>query len=364
MGAPRNSADGAGRRRVRRQSVGRGRARPGPGLHAGPRHHAGRRHGASGSGADQLGACRRGVDGRPAPPGGEDPRRRPPSARRRSDVVEYRVVASSSAAHGLHDIAEELDASVIVVGSSSAAARAPALRRQHRGAAAGGQPVARGRRTGRHAQPRPRGAAANRRRLHRHPGRARRARPRRAARGTRRREPRRSTRCWPTKAEVVMPVIGMDAEHAFAATAQESFQRAARPRHRRHSTRGAGDRADPDRRRRPRPLRTRRGRRALLRFPRLRAGPAGPARRGVVAAGPAGAQPGHRGTAAVVQGICERVPRPSHPCPTGDTQRTHTPGRSAPMARRGPPRPCCIRDPQAPVIPVRYRRKGTSECAP
>jgi nucleotide-binding universal stress UspA family protein len=27
------------------------------------------------------------------------------------------------------------------------------------------------------------------------------------------------------KAEVVMPVIGVDAEHAFAATAQESFQR-------------------------------------------------------------------------------------------------------------------------------------------
>jgi nucleotide-binding universal stress UspA family protein len=35
--------------------------------------------------------------------------------------VEYRVVASSSAAHGLHDIADELGASLIVVGSSSAA---------------------------------------------------------------------------------------------------------------------------------------------------------------------------------------------------------------------------------------------------
>jgi nucleotide-binding universal stress UspA family protein len=33
--------------------------------------------------------------------------------------VEYRVVASSSAAHGLHDIADELGASLIVVGSSS-----------------------------------------------------------------------------------------------------------------------------------------------------------------------------------------------------------------------------------------------------
>jgi nucleotide-binding universal stress UspA family protein len=35
--------------------------------------------------------------------------------------VEYRVVPSSSAAHGLHDIADELGASLIVVGSSSAA---------------------------------------------------------------------------------------------------------------------------------------------------------------------------------------------------------------------------------------------------
>ena len=37
--------------------------------------------------------------------------------------VEYRVVASSSAAHGLHDLAEEVNASVIVVGSSGAAAQ-------------------------------------------------------------------------------------------------------------------------------------------------------------------------------------------------------------------------------------------------
>jgi nucleotide-binding universal stress UspA family protein len=35
--------------------------------------------------------------------------------------VEYRVVASSSAAHGLHDLADEVGASMIVVGSSSAA---------------------------------------------------------------------------------------------------------------------------------------------------------------------------------------------------------------------------------------------------
>jgi nucleotide-binding universal stress UspA family protein len=36
------------------------------------------------------------------------------------DRVEYQVVASSSAAHGLHDLADSLDASVIVVGSSHA----------------------------------------------------------------------------------------------------------------------------------------------------------------------------------------------------------------------------------------------------
>lgn len=36
------------------------------------------------------------------------------------DAVEYRVVASSSAAHGLHDLAEDLGASVIVVGSRRA----------------------------------------------------------------------------------------------------------------------------------------------------------------------------------------------------------------------------------------------------
>ncbi len=36
-----------------------------------------------------------------------------------AEPVEYRVVASSSAAHGLHDLAEELGAAVIVVGSRS-----------------------------------------------------------------------------------------------------------------------------------------------------------------------------------------------------------------------------------------------------
>ena len=38
-----------------------------------------------------------------------------------SGTVEYRPVASTSAAHGLHDLAEELDAQVIVVGSGRAA---------------------------------------------------------------------------------------------------------------------------------------------------------------------------------------------------------------------------------------------------
>jgi nucleotide-binding universal stress UspA family protein len=44
------------------------------------------------------------------------------------DAVEYRVVASSSAAHGLHDLADAVDASAIVVGSSeSHAGREPRL---------------------------------------------------------------------------------------------------------------------------------------------------------------------------------------------------------------------------------------------
>jgi nucleotide-binding universal stress UspA family protein len=36
-------------------------------------------------------------------------------------AVEYRIVASSSAAHGLHDLAEELSAAIIVVGSARSA---------------------------------------------------------------------------------------------------------------------------------------------------------------------------------------------------------------------------------------------------
>jgi nucleotide-binding universal stress UspA family protein len=40
-----------------------------------------------------------------------------------SGPIQYRMVASSSAAHGLHDLAEELSAAAIVVGSGKAAAK-------------------------------------------------------------------------------------------------------------------------------------------------------------------------------------------------------------------------------------------------
>ena len=141
------------------------------------------------------------------------------------DEVEFRVVASSSAAHGLHDIAEELNASVIVVGSSSAAA-------EHRlFAGSTAQRLLAG-------SPSPVGVAP--------------AGMRFRDIGTLSRigvayidtpdghaaldlAVRLATRAGASlelysvladKAEVVMPVIGVDAEHAFAATAQESFQRA------------------------------------------------------------------------------------------------------------------------------------------
>ena len=39
------------------------------------------------------------------------------TARPTAETVEYRIVASSSAPHGLHDLADEVDASLIVVGS-------------------------------------------------------------------------------------------------------------------------------------------------------------------------------------------------------------------------------------------------------
>ncbi|NYJ08924.1 universal stress protein [Petropleomorpha daqingensis] len=141
------------------------------------------------------------------------------------DAVDYRVVASSSAAHGLHDLAEELGASVIVVGSSSAAAE----RRLFAGSTAdrllaGSQaPVGvapagfRDRnisvleRIGVAFVDTPDGHAALDLAV------------------------RLAVRVSATltlysvlagEAELVMPVIGRDAEHAFAATAQDRFQRA------------------------------------------------------------------------------------------------------------------------------------------
>jgi nucleotide-binding universal stress UspA family protein len=139
--------------------------------------------------------------------------------------VEYRIVASSSAAHGLHDLAEELDASVIVVGSSSVAD-------EHRlFAGSTAQRLLSG-------SPSPVGVAPAGMR-HRDPGALSRigvayidTPDGHAALDL---AVRVATRAGATlelysvlaeKAEVVMPVIGVDAEHAFAATARDSFQRA------------------------------------------------------------------------------------------------------------------------------------------
>jgi nucleotide-binding universal stress UspA family protein len=141
------------------------------------------------------------------------------------DRVEYRVVASSSAAHGLHDLAEELNASVIVVGSSTEAAqhRLFAGSTAHRLLSGSPSPVGVAPAGLRHRDlgalsriavayiDTPDGHAALELAV------------------------RVATRAGASlelysvladKAEVVMPVIGVDAEHAFAATAQESFQRA------------------------------------------------------------------------------------------------------------------------------------------
>ena len=141
------------------------------------------------------------------------------------DEVEYRVVASSSAAHGLHDIAAELDASVIVVGSSHAAPQ------QRLFAGSTAQRLLAG-------SPSPVGVApAGMRFLD--PGTLSRigvayidtpdghAALDLAVRvATRAGASLELYSVLAEKAEVVMPVIGVDAEHAFAATAHESFQRA------------------------------------------------------------------------------------------------------------------------------------------
>jgi nucleotide-binding universal stress UspA family protein len=142
-----------------------------------------------------------------------------------TDPAEYRVVASTSAAHGLHDLAEELAASVIVVGSSSAAAE----QRLFAGSTAD-RILA-----GSHA---PVGVA---------PAglRDRNISPLQSigvayidtpdAHAALDLAVRLATRAGASltlysvlaeEAEVVMPVIGRDAEQAFAATAHETFQRA------------------------------------------------------------------------------------------------------------------------------------------
>jgi nucleotide-binding universal stress UspA family protein len=140
-------------------------------------------------------------------------------------AVDYRVIASSSAAHGLHDLAEEVGASLIVVGSSSRAAehRLLAGSTADRLLAGSQVPVAVG----------PRGFRDRDIGVLRRIGVAYIDTPdgnialdlavRVAARvgGT-----LTLYSVLAQEAEVVMPVIGRDAEHAFVATAQESFQRA------------------------------------------------------------------------------------------------------------------------------------------
>jgi nucleotide-binding universal stress UspA family protein len=139
--------------------------------------------------------------------------------------AEYRVVASSSAAHGLHDIAEELGAALIVVGSSSDAAehRLSAGSTADRLLAGSQAPVGVAPAGMRHRDievlqrigvayiDTPDGHAAL--------GLAVRLAVRVGATVT-------LYSVLADEAEVVLPVIGKDAEVAFAATAHESFQRA------------------------------------------------------------------------------------------------------------------------------------------
>jgi nucleotide-binding universal stress UspA family protein len=139
--------------------------------------------------------------------------------------VEYRVLASSSAAHGLHDIAEELGVSVIVVGSSHSAAenrlfagstadRLLAGSRAPVGVAPAGmrnRDVGVLRRIGVAYIDTPDGHAAL---------------DLAVRLAVRVRATLTLYSVLAVEAEVVMPVIGKDAEHAFAATAHESFQRA------------------------------------------------------------------------------------------------------------------------------------------
>ena len=141
------------------------------------------------------------------------------------DEVEYRVVASSSAAHGLHDLAEELNASVIVVGSSGAAAQ------QRLFAGSTAQRLLSGSRSPvgvapaglrfRNLAPLSKIGVAY---IDTPDGHAALDLAVRVA--TRAGASLELYSVLAEKAEVVMPVIGVDAEHAFAATAQKSFQQA------------------------------------------------------------------------------------------------------------------------------------------
>ena len=139
--------------------------------------------------------------------------------------VEYRIVASSSAAHGLHDLAEELRASMIVVGSSRSATdhRLFAGDTADRLLAGSQAPVAvapAGFRTRDVAILQRIGVAY----VDTADGRAALALAVRLAERV-----RASLTLYSVlvdEAEVVLPVIGRDAENAFVAAAQESFQRA------------------------------------------------------------------------------------------------------------------------------------------
>jgi nucleotide-binding universal stress UspA family protein len=140
--------------------------------------------------------------------------------------ADYRIVASSSAAHGLHDTAEEFGASLIVVGSSSAAAehRLFAGSTADRLLAGSQAPVGVA----------PAGFRARDVGVLRRIGVAYIDTPDgHAALDLAVRLAVRVAGATLTlysvlaeEAELVMPVIGRDAEHAFAATAQESFTRA------------------------------------------------------------------------------------------------------------------------------------------
>ena len=141
--------------------------------------------------------------------------------------AEYRVVGSSSAAHGLDDVAEAEGASMIVVGSSPRGARrriSPGStgERLLHGAICPVAVAPRG-----HARaPDGRAGAADRRRLRRQPGGARGAA---AWRPSWPRRPSATLTLYTVvapRAEVVAPVIGRDAEISFLKSVREGARAA------------------------------------------------------------------------------------------------------------------------------------------